>query len=407
MAFPTEGFGGVMRPAAGTGKTALNKTLFQKKFLEVGNHVRKFGALAQKQKYDHPKHRGDTQEFTQYLRMAPLTSALTEGTTPSGQNFVVQKKSFTLEEWGDYFETSSFFNFTTWDANNEGLAEVVANWMNDTLELKQIKCYATKGSFALRADMNPSYQMFKVAVTTGTSTTSIAATSLVQGHGDGYWIGAKLTFTSGPATGQTTWVTAFTEATGTLTLSPAVDTTPTTDSEFTLASPAGLTSSNIITADGCQAALMYLAEHFYMPFTGGWAAGLLSPRTKRDAIKDSLFRDLLIHHSSGQTGLFKNSISQVWGIDWQEFTLPYRADVTTPSTYGANEEIEFVPIMGRNCIGMIEPTGSVGSGEIIFGDPKIVDPKMHMKGSLGFKYMGADATLNTTWGATLMCGYTP
>jgi N4-gp56 family major capsid protein len=402
MAFPTSGYGGTLQTSPYP-KAALNKTLYNKRFLERAIEDRVFYELAQKKKIGHGKFKGDTQQFTQMLPKAAVTSALTEATVPTDSDFTVQTISVTLQEWGDFVKASSMYSYATFDENFAELHDVLGQQASDTLELRSRKVFSQKGCELMRVDSDPAYQQFNIAILTVTSTTVIA-TSDLTGFGDAFWIGAQVTITEGPGYGMTRTISAYTSATGAFTVSAAFDTIPTSASKFSISLPTGLTATDKISFAGIKKACRQLEINKYRPFESMWKRSVLSPYTKSDLMEDDKFEKLAIYHQSGKDAYFKGEVFDLLGVRWGQSTINYRCAAATPATYSATGEIEIVPILGANCFGEIETTKS--AVEVWYTEPKIAEPAMQMYSYLSWKHLGVDAPLNATWGIGLACGFT-
>ena len=84
--------------------TAENKTFYNRTLLKrlVPNLVyAKYG-----QKKPMPKNEGDTVNFRRFNSLAAATTALTEGTTPSGSSLSVTAITATVKQYGDFVEIS-------------------------------------------------------------------------------------------------------------------------------------------------------------------------------------------------------------------------------------------------------------------------------------------------------------
>jgi len=403
MAFPTSGYGGTIQTTGDYAKTALNKTLYNKRFLERAIENRAFYELAQKKKIGHGKFKGDTQQFTQMLPLSPVTSALTEGTVPTDADFTVQTMSFTLQEWGNFVKASSMYSYATFDENFAELHDVLGQQAADTLELRSRKSFSQEGCQLMRVDGDTAYQVFDVAVLTVTSTTVIA-TSDLTGYGDAFFVGAQATVTAGPGYGMTRTISAYTSATGAFTVSSAFDTILTASSRFSVCLPTGLTATDKISFTGIKKACRQLEINKYRPFEGMWKRSVLSPYTKSDLMEDDKFEKLAVYHQSGKDAYFKGEVFDLLGVRWGTSTIPYKCAAATPATYAAAGLVEVVPIIGKECFGEIETTQS--AIDTWYTKPEIAEPAMKMYSYLSWKHLGVDAPLNACWGIGLACGYT-
>lgn len=405
MVFPTSGFGGTLQTSAYP-KAALNKILYNKKFLEAARNKRAFYELAQMRSIPHGKNVGDTQEFTRMLPLAAIETALTEGTEPSDQDFYVQKQQVTLQEWGGFVKVSSAYNYATFDANNAELNDNLGEQAGDTLELRSRKLYHQKGSLLMRVDGDPGFQKHNLAVTAASSTTVFTLGGLAALFNDNDLIGAQITITDGAGYGETRTVSANTGSSGAVTVSSAFSTAPAASgntSYVTLTIPTGLTATNKISFGGLKRAITRLEVLKAKSFNGFWRS-VLSPLTKSDLMDDEKFEKLAVYHPSGKDAYFTGEVFDLLGIRFTTANVAYRCAAGTPATYSATGDIELVPIVGKNCFGEVKP--DMNSIDIWYTKPEIAQPTMKMWGALSWKHMGVDAPLNACWGVSLACGYT-
>lgn len=384
-------------------QTALNKKVYYQTFLEREKESLAIHELAQKRRVGISPNKGDNIEFTQYLPQALVTSALSEGTPPSDSDFTTQVKTASLDEWGDFTKYSSRFEFATFDPRMKELSGVKGQQAGESIELQTVKTLATTGVVGMRADGDTNYEKHNLSVTTATSTTAFKCSTLAAGSDDD-WVGAIITITAGPGYGEARICTSSTASDGTLEVGTAFNTAPTTSSKFSICHDTSLAATDILTADVFRRAIRQLRRNNFMPFPGGWAACVVSPNTEFDFMDDTDLKNLFISHVSGNKGLFKNEIGQVWGAKVTRATMPYAYTIGAPETYVSGGTGEDVIFIGANALGVVEAEGR--GLKMIYSKPEIAEPKLHMYGYMGWKAMWVCKPLNACWAVGMKCGYT-
>lgn len=74
-----------------------------------------------------PRNNGKTVNFRKWTSFAALTTALTEGTTPSGQNLGMTDVSATVAQYGGFVEVSDLLDLTALDPVINDAVELMAN----------------------------------------------------------------------------------------------------------------------------------------------------------------------------------------------------------------------------------------------------------------------------------------
>ena len=85
-------------------------------------------------KYPIPQRGGKTIEFRKFTPLAKLTSALTEGVTPNGQNLDVSYITATVAQYGGYVETSDVLQLTAIDPIIVQATKAIASQAGRTLD---------------------------------------------------------------------------------------------------------------------------------------------------------------------------------------------------------------------------------------------------------------------------------
>lgn len=120
---------------AQTGKTQVPNIndYYDKVMLERAIPQFLYNAFAQVR--DIPKGNSDVIKFRRYGNLSAATTALTEGTTPSGSQLAVTDLSATVGYYGDFIQTSDKLNFETEDPIETETTEILADQAADTLDV--------------------------------------------------------------------------------------------------------------------------------------------------------------------------------------------------------------------------------------------------------------------------------
>lgn len=378
-------------------QTALNKTVYAKAFLERQEQTQAIHELAQRRRIPIGANKGDNIEFTQYLPQALVTSALTEGTAPTDDDFVTQTKVATLQEWGATTKTSSRFQFATFDVGMAELAGVKGQQAGESIELETLKRTMKYGVIPMRVDADSTYELHNQGVTSASGTSLVAAG--LAGAND-KWNGGVITITEGPGYGESRIVSDWVLGTTTITLDAAFDTTPTSASKFSIAVPTALAAGDVLTVDVLRRGQRQLERANYMPFEGGYTVCMIGPNNKYDLMDDADLKTLFSNHPNAGKTLFKNELAELWGQKITKTTMPYAYAVSDYSTYVKTGAAESVLFLGRNAVGVVEAEGR--AMKMIFTKPEIAEPKLHMYGYMGWKAFWVCKPLNSTWAVSMM-----
>ena len=86
------------------------------------------------QKKPMPKNNGKTVEFRRFNSLAPATTPLTEGVTPTGSSFTVAQVTATLAQYGDFIQTSDVLNDVAIDPVTTEVVELLGEQAGLTLD---------------------------------------------------------------------------------------------------------------------------------------------------------------------------------------------------------------------------------------------------------------------------------
>lgn len=112
--------------------TAEMQTFYDKVFLERLEMEQKYNFLAGKKVV--PKNSGKVVYFTRQTVFTPKTTALTEGTNPTGTPFSSENISAQVAEYGDFTEISSLFSLTTIDSGLKEKVETMGQYAGESMD---------------------------------------------------------------------------------------------------------------------------------------------------------------------------------------------------------------------------------------------------------------------------------
>lgn len=124
------------------------KTFYEKRLIDLAepNLVHdQFG-----DKYPIPRNGGKTIEFRKYDSLPKPTAALTEGVTPAGNSLKVTTVTATVDQYGDFIETSDLLNMTAIDNNVLQSLKLLGNQAGRTLDsiTRDVLCAGTNVIYA-------------------------------------------------------------------------------------------------------------------------------------------------------------------------------------------------------------------------------------------------------------------
>lgn len=122
-----------------------------------------------------PKNAGQTINFRKFDKLAPTTTALTEGVTPDGSKLNMTKIEVTVKQYGAYFMLSDWLELTAPDAVLTEATEILGDHMGESLDtitrdtlMTGTNVYYGDGTVAARtaitADMKLNRDTIKAAV---------------------------------------------------------------------------------------------------------------------------------------------------------------------------------------------------------------------------------------------------
>src|SRR3990167_4305452 len=83
---------------------------------------------------DIPRNNSEVIKFRRYTLLSAATTALTEGTTPSGSQLAVTDVTATVAQYGDYITLTDFLQFTTLDPILTETADLLGQQAGNSLD---------------------------------------------------------------------------------------------------------------------------------------------------------------------------------------------------------------------------------------------------------------------------------
>ena len=114
------------------GLSAENKTFWDKALITLAAPELVHDQFGQKR--DIPARGGKTIEFRQFDPLPEITSALTEGVTPAGQDLTVNAMTATVSQYGGYVTTSDMLDMTALDPVVNEATKLIARQAGETLD---------------------------------------------------------------------------------------------------------------------------------------------------------------------------------------------------------------------------------------------------------------------------------
>lgn len=365
---------------------------YDRKFLRRYAYALQYAQLGQKR--DLPKNSGKTIDFFRYHDIAVALSGahLTEGHNPDPTLVTGQKVSATIQEWGGFSQHSSLVKDTHIDRDLAGVSELWGENAAKTMDLLCACEVAANAAYPIRADgaWTAGAYYYAGTITTATSTTVIADTSAASntdfGDANDDLNQSVIVFLSGPNKGQARAVTDYVTSGGVITMSPALDNTPTVGDTFIVVSAHGLTTSNPLTTTNVKKAVTVLRNNGALPYEGNMFVGVLCPDTESGLMDDTKWVAVMEYKDRPEVkvgGLFTGEVGEWGGVRWVRSTQPFRFPITTVGTagssygvgamypagssytnYSASGTVYSTMIFGREAFGVTTLKGGKGNADI-------------------------------------------
>lgn len=347
--------GGVWDATYGTNQTKIAagvNTYYDKKFLRRALNTLVVAPMGQKRPL--PKGEGKAIDFFRYNEISPSVSSsyLTEGTNPDPTLITGQKISATIAEYGGFSQHSSLVKMTHIDRELAGVSDLWGEHAGNIIDLLCQMALATGGAYPYRADeaSGDGAYTFEGTVDSATSTTVVdtdVSSNTDFGDANDDLNQSIIVITSGTGYGQARPITDFVTSGGTITVSPAWDTTPAAGDTFVVVSAHGLDATDKLTTSNVRHAVTILRNNKATPMQGGMFVGVLNPTTEEGLMDDTNWTNVMQYKDSPAaktTGLFNGEVGEWGGVRWVRTTQPFRFPITNVGTAGASYGVgAFVP----------------------------------------------------------------
>lgn len=413
---------------------ASNMINYQKERLLVGFHNQMVASQFAQRSSGVPTNKGDTVEWHFKMKLARLSSALSENTDITPKAMYMSSKTATAEEWGDAVQKTRRLDLTTkhlggWNEMTDSLATGMA----ESLDYQMLTTLAG-GGYRVRADADATYTVDCAATSDG-STTTFISTTLTES--DDAWNGGYITITS-PDTSDYADRANYCE---TRLISDFVASTDTvTHAAFAYATQSGCTAhlcvgTGVAAGDVLSTAVVGLFVRTLKrnkgvrfndglvtkgmmnhketsnlpPGSGGpgYWVGLLSQEHEYDFMKDTTW---VSAGTSVKTDWLVNGEMDKWmGTKFYGTTQAWREDVDGTENE-ATGVVQLVHFLAQDAYGLspISAPGAEGDFGVVvnlkrpedYGDVGLI------KSSIAAQAFFARRSLNSLWNVTGLCGAT-
>jgi hypothetical protein len=332
--------------------TQMMKTYYDRNLLKYAEPYMVADKLADHSR-DIPKGEGKTVNFTRLVPLDKITSATTEGENPD----YVEMEAFEFEKstakYSSSIRLTDTLVLTSYCKPLDSAVFLCGQNMGESLNY-QYRLAMSLGFYPMRVDNSSTYAKTGT-VTTSTSTTIICDTSLTEA--DHFWVNGLLIWTSGQNKGSAHEVTAFANATGQVTFTPALKDAADVGDTFRIVVTTGLAATNVVTCAAVERAVAILKHYKAPKWDGKNYVGIISPFVTYDFMQDSAWVNAQ-HYASPEN--IKNGELGKWGgVRWYEDTEPFTTLITDGtadasdrgfSVYSAAGTINQTPIFGKGAI---------------------------------------------------------
>lgn len=306
------------------GLTQAMQTYYDKLFLTVEEDKLVYQQFAQKRPL--PKYAGKDIQFFGYRPLAVLhpTSTLTEGASGTEQTVSARNVTAQIQEWGAFEKVSTLLSLTAIDPELKGLTQLNAQQAGNTIDLECSYEITRGGSWALRADDSGTYTKQSVVAGGASSVVFSCSPTYVGSQASDFWNGGFCQCWAGPNYGWAGRITDFTGG-GTncqFTVTPGAPNTWSTYDYIRAVHGSTVTSAVSLTTAAIIKGYTALLNNKAMPLSNGYFAGVISPYTQYDLLRDTTFSNAMSY--SDLKALRKAEIGQWFGIKWFVTTQPIR-----------------------------------------------------------------------------------
>ena len=284
---------------------------------------------------------GKTIEFNRWNEITgtPSSATLSEGINPNATNMTGQKLQATLVEYGQFAKISSLLSQTHIDPDCSEKVQLFGDSASKILDLKAHMEVMANAAMPLRADYDvDTGATFSGAVDSATTTTVVDATlSTNTDYGDANddLNQSVITMLTGGSAGQQRAVTDYVQSTGTITVSPAWDVTPSADDTFIVTTADGIASGDKLTYENTKKARTNLKKYGAPGFTGGFFVGVASPDALSGLMDDAKWI-AVNEYKDNANGIFEGEVGKFMGVRWVEENNEFKFPITTRGTAGSS-----------------------------------------------------------------------
>jgi len=386
--------------------TQLMKVYYDRKLLDFAEPVMVADKLADHSR-DIPQKEGKTVNFTRYIPLAKITAATDEGANPDYVEMEAFEFEKTAAKYSNTIRLTDTLLLTAYDDVTEGAVMLCGENMGESINY-QYRLAMSLGLYPMRVDNSTTYAVTGT-VTTATSTTIIADTSLTQA--DHFWVNGLLIWTSGQNAGSAHEVTAFADSGDAVTFEPALKDAADVGDTFRIVVTTGLAATNIVTGAAVERAVAILKKNKAPKYDGKFYVGIMSPFVVYDFMQDSAWVNAQ-HYASPEA--IKNGELGKWGgVRWYEDTEAFTTLITDGtadasdrgfSVYSAAGTINQTPIFGKHAIAGTRISGVKDKLIIKVSGPQDTSNATNAFSLVSWKAYFVATVLNGLFGVQILSG---
>lgn len=395
---------------------------YDKRFIEWERHMLRMKQFAQERPL--PGNIGKTVYFTGYRPLPLVTSALTEGSSPTNSSYEARQINATIAEWGWTVKMTKLLELTKLDSGIEEQVRLSSDQAARSLDYQMTKEVVRNGIWGLVPAMTATNYVKGTVVSTASNSTSVFCLDThVDSAFSDLWMGAVVTLvkdrplnTAQVGTDQTIkygWsgrTTAYVSK-GTThggagrdkwTVTAAAPEAFQSGDEIRIVSQNSLDTTSVLSTSPIAMAQRDLVNNRAMPYANGYFGAVVSPFPSMDFKRDATWTDAGTYSNVDQ--LWRGEIGRWFGFRFVETTLPGREDTdgTENVTSGAVYHNLF---FGQNSFGHTKLQGA--NQRLIYvvqGEDK--SDALDMYSIVGWKQVFANKALTAPHAVSVMTGAT-
>lgn len=373
-------------------------TYVVKKLLEIAQPIMPLHQFTQKRFI--PLNSGKTAQFTRLLHIAPVTSALTEGSLTDAVKVYAQDFTVSVKEWGKAVAVSTLLDDTFITPALEAQIELLGINMGESMQLELQKTLwgedydettntyeANTGAIGLAwassATTLGALNYNVAATTSGSTTTFVSSTLIATGYGwnNDSFLGGGIVFTNpqSPNYGLGRRVFDYTSAAGTVTWKTATKTTTATldnaafvsglETARVMSLSSATTLSLTANTDRLKAAALrrscgILRKEMAQPIQPPYFAAVVSPDEYHNLAASTATGEFIDIHKYTDSGpLMTNEVGRIGGCKVILDNKPYKLAITSPFDYSATGGLHVTFVLGKNALGCVGLQGQNRLGQ--------------------------------------------